>query len=193
MNTQQVKWRDVAATAIEHHKAQQLEGELTALLCLLAADVKPKVVLEIGSADGGSAWAWSNLPSVEMIIGVDLNPPDLEKCVARDGVTTMTVRGNSLDPGVIAMVAAACIEYPPDMVFIDGCHDLGSATSDLAYYGQMCQRGGVIVMHDTQGWPGRDDFQVGQVYQNALPGETRVELVSQPGGPAGTGIIWVTR
>lgn len=185
------RWSDVAAMAISEHKAQQAEGELTALLCLLASDIRPRVVLEIGAADGGTAWAWSCLPSVDTIISVDLEPVELEKCMSRDGVNTIMVSGNSLLNDTIDAVLHITDVMRPDMVFIDGCHDLESATSDMENYGCLVKPGGVIVMHDTQGWPGRTDFAVDQVFRNYYQDYTKTEIVSVPGGPCGTGIIWM--
>ncbi len=191
MSNDRIKWRDVAATAIQEHKAYQVEGELTMLLCLLASDVRPRVILEIGCAAGGSAWAWSHLPSVQKIIGVDMDPPQLEKCMSRDGIQTVMIKGNSLDPSTIVLAAEATLDGRPDMVFIDACHDYGSAMSDLLSYGPLCSPGGIIVMHDTQGFPGRDDFAAGRVFRSNFTELTKVELIWQTGGPGGTGIMWI--
>ncbi|HEV2222430.1 MAG TPA: class I SAM-dependent methyltransferase [Candidatus Acidoferrales bacterium] len=183
-----MKW--AAAEAIGRYKALHNVGELSALLAILG-DLEPKVVLEIGTWAGGSAWAFSRIPTVSHIVTVDLEPrPEAAEQLAQLPCRAEQVTGDSQHPTTFKQVRALLDGFRPDVVFIDGAHDYVHARKDWELYGPLVQRGGVVVLHDTQGYPGVDMVQVPQLWAEVRQNYRTTELIDTLGGPGGTGIVW---
>jgi cephalosporin hydroxylase len=180
-----------ANEAIDHHGALQNRGELTTLLALLDAHA-PRVVLEIGTWAGGSAWAWSRVPSVHLIVTVDVEPrPEAAEVLASLPCRAAQVVGDSTHPNTVQLVTKALEGYRPDVVVIDAAHDFVHASADFETYATMAVVGGLIVVHDTQGYPDNDTVQVPQLWAHIQRHYRTTELVDLRGGPGGTGIVWI--
>lgn len=183
-----MKW--AAAEAIDRYGALHNPGELAALLAILA-DLEPKVLLEIGTWAGGSAWAFSRIPSVRHIVTVDLDPrPGAAEQLAQLPCRAEQVIGDSQHPTTFKQVRALLEGFRPEVVFIDGAHDYAHARKDWELYGPMVTRGGVVVLHDTQGYPGVDYVQVPQLWAEIRQSYRTTEIFDLLGGPGGTGIVW---
>lgn len=184
-------WADLARKAIGQQEALHNEGELTVLLTLLAS-ISPRTVLEIGTYRGGSAWAWSNLPSVQRIITVDtVATPEAEKRLDGLACPVDLIIGDSMNGATRYQVQQALGDIKADVVFIDGGHLYKEARADFEHYGQYGRPGGVIVMHDTQGYPGNDTVQVPQLWAEIAAVYRTTELIDRVGGPGGTGVVWL--
>lgn len=188
--TTDLSWLWVARTAINDLRAQQDEAELATLLALLDQVVRPRTVLEIGSAHGGSLWAWSQLPSVQNIISVSLPCPEAQNCWPTIEPRPIQLVGNSAELRMYGLVKDMLGPERPGLVFIDGDHTAEACRRDLDLYGPLAARGGLVVLHDTQDFPGRADHQVSQVWAEARQNRPSLELISTPGGPCGTGILF---
>lgn len=187
-----MNWYDVALTAVEVHGAQQDADELAALLAVLADQVHPRAVLEIGAGSGGSTWAWAQLPTMQRVITVDSAGLGDRTMYWLDGVRIEVVTGDSREPSTRIQIVGQLGAYDPDMVYIDGDHTYESAVADWEQYGPLVDRGGVIVFHDSQGYPGREDFGVGRLVAELRKDRPVMEVYSRPGGPAGTAIVWAS-
>lgn len=184
-----MRW--AATEAIDRYKALHNPGELAALLAILA-DLEPRVLLEIGTWAGGSAWAFSRIPTVNHIVTVDLDPrPEAAEQLARLPIRAEQVTGDSRHPTTFKQVKALLDGFRPDVVFIDGAHDYIHARSDWELYGPMVNRGGVVILHDTQGYPNVDAVQVPQLWAEIRQSYRTTELIDTLGGPGGTGIVWM--
>lgn len=180
-----------AHEAIANHGALQSPGELTALLSLLEG-MGPKVILEIGTFNAGSAWALARVPSVRHIVTVDEAPrPEAAEVLAGLPCRATQVLGNTRLPQTTRAVAAALEGYRPNVVFIDGGHLYATARHDWDCYASMVTPGGLAVLHDTQGYPGNPTVQVPDLWAELREHYRTTEFVDTPGGPAGTGIVWL--
>jgi predicted O-methyltransferase YrrM len=182
-------WDHIAGRAIKQFGAQQQKPELTLLLTYLAS-ILPQSVLEIGSAQGGLAWALMHIGSISRLVTVDRVM--LSRAVNihqawHDKITA--IHGDSTAPITVSKAAA---EGPYDVVIIDGGHDWDTASSDWNNYARMAKLGGLVVVHDTQGWYGRRDFDVPELWSRIRKALKTVELVSRHGQEAGTGIVWAS-
>lgn len=183
-----MKW--AAAEAIGRYGALHSEGELAALLAVLA-DLEPKVLLEIGTWAGGSAWAFSRIPTLSHIVTVDLDPrPGAAEVLAQLPCRAEQVTGDSQHPTTFKQVRALLDGFRPDVVFIDGNHLYDHARKDWELYGPMVPRGGACVLHDTQGYPNVDVVQVPRLWAEIRQAYRTTELIDVLGGPGGTGIVW---
>lgn len=181
----------IASEAVHKHQALHNEGELGVLLRLMDSGL-PRTILEIGTWAGGSAWAWSHIRSVSHIVTVDNAPQPLAHQRLESLPCSATqVLGDSTQPATLASVKQALNGMRPDIVIIDGAHDYVSARQDWHQYGTLAGRGGLVVFHDTQGYPGNETVQVPRLWAEIRASYRTTELVDLPGGPGGTGIVWL--
>ncbi len=133
-------------------KTLQIPQEITQLARAVEA-IRPKIILEIGTARGGTCLIWSYLAS-EQVITCDLNdmtrqrplfsrfPPPDSNCK----VTLLS--GNSHDPAFKARVAAELNGRQVDFLFIDGDHTEAGVEADYNDYKEFVRPGGLIAFHD---------------------------------------------
>lgn len=179
-----------ANEAIDHHRALHNRGELAALLSILEV-AEPHIILEIGTWAGGSAWAFSRIPTVNHIVTVDERPqPEAAEMLASLPCRATQILGDSRAAPTVAAVERALENFRPDVVFIDGGHEYHTARFDYVTYGSMVAAGGLVVLHDTQGYPGNDTVQVPQLWAELRNAHRATELVDLVGGPGGTGVLW---
>ena len=165
----------IVADAINNHLAIQHPDELKALLARVRM-LQPKVVLEIGSAQGGSWWAISQVIDEALMISVDMpsdhhmdadwaqtigmsprtqllsqNPDVLRQRLmnaVKDTQKPVVIQGDSTSDGVLSQVKEALDGREIDLAFIDGGHDYNTVHCDFILYGSRVRNGGLIVFHD---------------------------------------------
>jgi len=133
-------------------KTLQIPTEITRL-ARKVAELKPKVILEIGTARGGTSLIWSSLASEE-VITCDLIHHEAQKDLlnalpppgSRCKVTLLT--GNSHDAVFKQRVAQALNGRKADFLFIDGDHTVAGVTADFNDYKEFVRPGGIIGFHD---------------------------------------------
>jgi cephalosporin hydroxylase len=133
-------------------KTLQIPAEITRLALAVQA-IKPRIILEIGAASGGTALIWSTLAS-DRVITCDLQdmshqaplftklPPPGSDC------TVTLLSGNSHDPDFRARVSRELEGQPVDFLFIDGDHTEAGVTADYNDYKHFVRPGGLIAFHD---------------------------------------------
>ena len=133
-------------------KTMQIPMEITAL-AQAVADIKPRIVLEIGTARGGTLLIWSSLAS-RRVISCDLQdmsvqselfealPPPGSSC----RVTLLS--GDSHDPAFARKVEAELQGEQVDVLFIDGDHTEAGVEKDYQDYHHLVRPGGIIAFHD---------------------------------------------
>jgi predicted O-methyltransferase YrrM len=111
----------------------------------------PRVVVEIGTEAGGTTLTLARaLPSVELVIGVDLfvqHAGRIRRLVRTDGVYE-AVYGNSVAPRTVETVRSILAGRSIDVLFIDGDHTFAGALADFRTYSPFVRRDGVIAFHD---------------------------------------------
>lgn len=183
------KWMAVADLAVDTHHAVQKASELAELLTLLANEIRPRTVLEIGSDLGGSLYAWSRLPSVERVYAVTLPPPP--------GYDHMTdyhgahvIVGDSHSMTTARQVWEAIPPPGPDVVYIDGDHSNAGCTQDIKMYGLMGRQ--LMVLHDIVVHPQFPSCRVHEVWAvlRSWRGTMQFsEIVHEPRTWGGFGLI----
>jgi len=183
------KWLDVADSAIDSYKAQQLRGELAVFLAFMDS-IKPESVLEIGSADGGLAWAILQIESVKRLMTVDVRKSARYKWLRPEWQHRVcSIIGDSMDSATVDAAGDAA-DGAYDVVIIDGGHNWENASADWNNYARMARPGGIVMVHDTQGFYNVQGFDVPQLWSCIRAKLETVELVSMRGMQAGTGIVW---
>lgn len=183
-------WLAIAHQAVKYRGAIQHPTELAALLGLLAGQVRPVRVLEIGGAHGGTAWAWLQLPTVRQVITVDLPDPALGNTVRSIDPRHFVIEANSRSTQALLSVSELLGRDHADMVFIDGGHDYETAMSDWRVYGVLKAAGGIVALHDILPWEDHPEMQVDAVWAKIRPGHDTIELIARPGSRYGIGVVF---
>ena len=133
-------------------KTTQIPSEIAGLATEVAK-LQPKVVVEIGTYEGGTALIWAQLAS-ERVITCDLAPagprgeliqafpPPDSNC----RVSVMT--GDSHAPAFVERVERELAGKTVDFLFIDGDHREAGVEADYRNYRHLVRPGGLIAFHD---------------------------------------------
>lgn len=141
---------------------QQIRAEILALTDFVAS-LKPKHVMEIGSASGASFYLWSMLAaedgkkiSVDLpggVYGGEVNADPLVRA-RRDQMMqgfapgVHLVAGNSHTPEIYRQVESILGKEKLDFLFIDGDHTYEGVRTDYLIYRDFVRSQGYIAFHD---------------------------------------------
>lgn len=172
----------------------QKRSEIIALAKVVAV-LQPKIILEIGTARGGTLLVWSSIAS-DKVITCDLVhrdaqrpllealPPPASKCRVK------LLTGNSHEAAFKQRIAQELNGRKADFLFIDGDHTESGVAQDYNDYKEFVRPGGIIAFHDiveSQPFP---DNQVYHFWKKVKPGKAVEEFVNDPGQCGfGIGII----
>ena len=125
----------------------------------LVSRFRPRRVVEIGTARGGTLFLLSRAAADDaVIVSVDLPgglfgggyawlKGVLFRCFATRGQRIVLIRGDSHDVGVFEEVRRA-VGGVVDLLFIDGDHSYEGVKRDFEMYSRLVRRGGLIAFHD---------------------------------------------
>lgn len=165
-------------------KTLQIPSEITRLAKAVAA-LKPKIILEIGTARGGTLLIWSSIASEE-VVTCDLEhrlaqkpllealPPPGSQCK----VTLLT--GNSHEAAFKQRVTQALNGRKADFIFIDGDHTVEGVTADYNDYKEFVRPGGIIAFHDIVESQPLPTNQVYHLWKTIKPKAVTEEFVNDP-------------
>ncbi len=130
----------------------QIPSEITQLAKAVQA-IKPKIIVEIGTARGGTLLIWSYLAS-QRVITCDLNDMHRQKPLfsrfsppgSQCQITLLS--GNSHDAAFKARLAHELNGEKADFMFIDGDHTESGVEADYNDYKEFVRPGGLIAFHD---------------------------------------------
>lgn len=117
------------------------------------AELKPRIILEIGTARAGTLLIWAGLAS-DRVLTCDLfhspaQRPLLEALPPRDsGCQVSLLTGDSHTPEFKQRVASALGREKVDFLFIDGDHTEAGVEQDYEDYKEFVRPGGLIAFHD---------------------------------------------
>lgn len=136
--------------ATEVFPSHQIRSEICGFLAF-AAQHRPAVVVEIGTAEGGTNFLLGQaIPGVERVIGLDLFVANTrllhEFNVGRRELAY--VQGSSHDRATRERLRDVLGGRPIDLLFIDGDHTYEGARDDFLDYRELVREGGLIAFHD---------------------------------------------
>jgi len=126
----------------------------------IVADLKPRRVLEIGTAGGGTLFIWCRLASDDAtVISIDLPRglfgggypmwrAVLYRYFRKPRQKLHLIRGDSHDPRTLEKVKKILGSEELDFLFIDGDHTYEGVKRDFEMYSPLVRRGGVVAFHD---------------------------------------------
>lgn len=121
----------------------------------------PGPILEIGTYHGLSAAVMarslndSNNP--QRIYSLDVDPAALNE--ARQNLSSQDLLDRvTLAEGPVQDLARVMPDFSPMLVFVDGDHTLWGVISDLKVLHEIVPRGGIVAMHDYEGYQHSDAY-----------------------------------
>jgi cephalosporin hydroxylase len=162
----------------------QKRSEILALAKAVAA-LKPRIVLEIGTARGGTLLIWSSLAS-ERVITCDLVHRDAQRALFKalpppsSSCQVELLTGNSHEAAFKQRVAQALNGAKVDFLFIDGDHTVEGVKADYNDYKEFVRPGGVIAFHDIIENQPLPDNEVYHFWKQVKQGKTTEEFVDHP-------------
>ena len=148
-------------------KPLQVHDEILELLKIIY-DIKPKIILEIGTANGGTLFLLSRIASVDgTIISIDLPSGPfgggyskwripLYKSFALIDQQIHLIRADSHSQETLEKTKIMLNGKDVDFLFIDGDHTYEGVKKDFEMYSPLVKKGGIIAFHDIVPGPKRE-------------------------------------
>jgi cephalosporin hydroxylase len=186
--------------------AFQVKSEYCRLVEFVARQ-RPRVILEIGTAKGGTLLAWSRIAS-ELVVSIDMfggaggggYPKAKEKlfhhfAIDRPGVQLVLLRMDSHSLETREHVKEALAGRTIDFLFIDGDHTYTGVRRDFEIWSALVKPGGYVAFHDILHPPEVHDREVDRLWAELRPKyPEHFELVEDPRqGWAGIGVLQISR
>ena len=183
-------------------QAFQVQEELARLLEMVDA-AKPRCVLEIGTANGGTLFFWTRVATPDAtLISIDLPAGDFGEGYAQwripiyrrfplPGQTLHLIRGDSHAPETRDRAQVLLDGDKVDFLFIDGDHTYDGVRADFELFAPLVRPGGLIALHDVV--VHRDTTcQVHRLWEQLQQAHRTTDLTSDPDqGWAGIGVVHV--
>ncbi|PIY95961.1 MAG: methyltransferase [Candidatus Kerfeldbacteria bacterium CG_4_10_14_0_8_um_filter_42_10] len=181
----------------------QVRSEIQKVLEIIK-EKSPRVFVEIGTAEGGSLFLFSQtLPKDALIISLDLPGGKfgggyswawwkipLFKSFPKKGQKLVLIRKNSHLSETQAMIKNLLHGREIDFLFIDGDHTYEGAKKDYNLYAPLVKKGGLVALHDIAVHDQSLNCDVDRFWNELKNGLTHQELIeNQAQGWAGIGII----
>ena len=164
--------------------------------------IKPRRVLEIGTAHGGTFFLLSRAAHPDaQLISVDLpggrfggGYSKWKTAVFRGlllpGQTAHFIRANSHDARSLQQVKTALAGEPLDLLFIDGDHSYEGVKQDFLLYRNLVRPGGMIAFHDVAVHPPHKQCEVDRLWAEVSREYPAMEFIEdREQGWAGIGIL----
>ena len=183
-------------------KPAQVRDEITNLLKILAKR-KPKNILEIGTAWGGTLFLFAKVASPQAkIVSVDIPsgyaggyPEWRVKLYQSFGMPEQKIwliRKNSHLLSTLGMVETALEGRKLDFLFIDGDHTYDGVKKDFETYCKLVRKGGLIALHDICIHPPETGCEVNKFWAEIKNLYKHDELIhDNKQGCCGIGILYV--
>jgi predicted O-methyltransferase YrrM len=183
-------------------RPKQNEDEVRRLFNMVCK-LRPKRVLEIGTARGGTLYLWAQAAAPDAtIVSVDLpgGPfggayPECRtlfyESFAQEHQQVHLMRADSHHAGTLKFVRQLFNDQPIDFLFIDGDHTYEGVKADFQLYSPIVKPGGLIALHDILPRPDDPTIQVDRFWQEIKERCAGKELVGDPasGRQIGIGVI----
>ena len=112
-------------------------------------ELKPKIILEIGSGRGGTALLFSHVIVPEgKVISLDVRDIDVGENKGQDFSKVLFCKGDSHLESTKCFIGELLKGEKIDVLFIDGDHTYKGVKKDHAMYKGFVRNGGIIGFHD---------------------------------------------
>ncbi len=180
----------------------QVHDEILELVKILD-NIKPKVVLEIGTANGGTLFLFSHVASRDAtLISVDLPAGmfgggyptwkiPLYKSFALSNQRIHLIRADSQEQSTLERVKSILNGREIEFLFIDGDHRYKGVKKDFEIYSPLVKEGGIIAFHDIVPGPREDVGGVPEFWEGIKSEYETTEIVKDWNqGGYGIGLVY---
>jgi len=131
---------------------QQSQYEVYNLLQVLVQQ-RPKILLEIGSANGGTLFLFCHIASEDAtLISLDMDNVLWKKLLFKyfslGKQKIIVIKGDSHDPKIFNTIKKIWGNYKIDFLFHDADHSYEGVKKDFEMYSPLVRKGGIIAFHD---------------------------------------------
>lgn len=181
----------------------QVRDEIAKFLEIVA-ELRPKVVLEIGTARGGTLFLFTRAADPKAkIISIDLPGGafgggypvwkiPLYRSFSRDEQKIYLIRRDSHNPQTLEEVKRILGLEKIDLLFIDGDHTYEGVKKDFEMYSPLVRKGGIIAFHDIVPHPPETRCLVSKFWNEVKHSYSFLEIVRDWSQKwAGIGVLYV--
>jgi predicted O-methyltransferase YrrM len=166
----------------------QIRSELYRF-CREILSLKPKIILEIGTANGGTLFLFSKLskpystlisidfPEFPYIGGIDYKSKIFFKSFASNSQKIKLIRDDSHKFSTLKKVKKVLKNRKVDILFIDGDHTYKGVKKDFKMYGNLVRKNGIIAFHDIVEVTIDDNVEVNKFWNEIKENYNYIELV----------------
>ena len=184
-------FEQIAYSACSELRGLQHPREL-ALLLRVVNELRPRVVVEIGTRTGATLWAFSRVTGEGCCL-VSIDPTNqrrmLQQLVGEERELHL-ITGRSQDAATLIELERVLDARPVDFLFVDGSHLEPDVRRDVELYAPLLSPAGILALHDVATVSPETGCAVGAVWSalRGLPGA--YEIVDPAGVPAyGIGVV----
>jgi predicted O-methyltransferase YrrM len=183
--------------------SMQHPGEIAGLLELVRA-LRPRIVVEIGSASGGTLFLLTRVAAPDALLvsidlpggrwggGYQLWRVPLYRAFARDRQRIVLLRADSRAPRTAGRLVDILDGKPIDLLFIDGDHSYAGVKADFGAYAPLVRPGGIVALHDIVADPDQPEVEVARFWGEISARLPSRQLVERPNQRSyGLGVITV--
>lgn len=181
----------------------QVKEEIMELLKILVKH-RPKFMLEIGTAGGGTLFLFTRVATSDAtLLSVDLpggpfggGYSELKipyyGSFALPGQKIHLLRMDSHKKPTLHAISTILGGHGLDFLFIDGDHTYEGVKKDFEMYGRLVRTGGIIAFHDVCLHPPETGCEVNKFWREIKDGYKHIEIVKdRKQGWAGIGVLYV--
>jgi len=181
----------------------QIRSEFVRLATLIQQR-KPQVIVEIGTANGGTLFAWCTLAQARaVIVSIDL-PGGIHgggyaywrsfiyRRFTQPGQSLHLIRADSHLPSTRKLLETVLPPQGIDFLFIDGDHTYEGVKADFETYSPLVRQGGLVAMHDICVHPPEMNCHVDRFWREIQQKHKTYEIVENSNqGGFGIGLVEV--
>ena len=181
--------------------AWQRPREILELLIDLEA-VQPRVIVEIGTAAGGTLLLLARVAAPEaLLISIDLRGSGygggyspwrrrIYRSFARERQRIVLIDGDSHAPATRELLLRHLAGRPIDFLFVDGDHSYAGVRRDFEDYAPLVAPGGQVCLHDIRQHPLGHSGEVWRFWQELETDRAGMRAILEPGAVGyGLGLI----
>ena len=173
-------------------KPIQVREEILELLRILN-EIKPEVIIEIGTAIGGTFFLFSRVASEgATIISIDLPGgtfgaayPNVKissyRSFALPKQKIHLIRADSHNQTTLEKVNSILDKKSIDFLFIDGDHTYEGVKKDFEMYSPLVRNNGIIAFHDITVYPPETGYEVNKFWNQIKEKYSYSVIVNDPG------------
>jgi predicted O-methyltransferase YrrM len=176
-------WKFVSGSIIN---PAQDEWEFKELLKIIKKE-KPKIILEIGSYNGGTLFSFSKLNPNSLIISIDLPEGNFSSINTKwktpifhsFGKNLKLIQENSHNIETLNKVKRILSGKKIDFMFIDGDHTYEGVKKDFEMYYPLLKKGGIVAFHDISRDVPESNFYVHSFWKEISNNQDTQELINE--------------